>query len=147
MENCIKEQQPARFADRTSAQTPPTLVKIGVRVSVRAVRLAFDNGFPKAGLFRQVLAPLQRLLCAASGSLFEHRLEARRRSSELLRPMGGWAGQSCGNDPGPGGPDRALARIPRPHFASLRGSATRSGSNALESRTRQKVALSGLRVI
>ena len=39
------------------------LLKIGVqiRVSVRAVRLSFDEGFPEAGLFGQVLARLQSL--------------------------------------------------------------------------------------
>ena len=39
------------------------LLKIGVRirVSVRAVRLSFDEGFPDAGLFGQVLARLQSL--------------------------------------------------------------------------------------
>ena len=39
------------------------LLKIGVwiRVSVRAVRLLFDEGFPEAGLFGQVLARLQSL--------------------------------------------------------------------------------------
>ncbi len=41
----------------------PKLLKIGVRirVSVRAVRLSFDEGFPEAGLFGQVLARLQSL--------------------------------------------------------------------------------------
>ena len=105
MENRIKEQQLALFADRTSAQTMRAnqlrlyfasfayallellrrwglsgtrlaraqcgtirlkLLKIGVRirVSVRAVRLSFDEGFPEAGLFGQVLARLQSLpLC------------------------------------------------------------------------------------
>ena len=53
MENRIKEQQLALFADRTSAQT--------MRASVRAVRLSFDEGFPEAGLFGQVLARLQSL--------------------------------------------------------------------------------------
>ena len=102
MENRIKEQQLALFADRTSAQTMRAnqlrlyfasfayallellrrwglsgtrlaraqcgtirlkLLKIGVRirVSVRAVRLSFDEGFPEAGLFGQVLARLQSL--------------------------------------------------------------------------------------
>ena len=102
MENRIKEQQLALFADRTSAQTLRAnqlrlyfasfaytllellrrwglagtqlaraqcdtirlkLLKIGVRirVSVRAVRLSFDEGFPDAGLFGQVLARLQSL--------------------------------------------------------------------------------------
>ena len=102
MENRIKEQQLALFADRTSAQTMRAnqlrlyfasfayallellrrwglsgtrlaraqcgtirlkLLKIGVRirVSVRAVRLLFDEGFPEAGLFGQVLARLQSL--------------------------------------------------------------------------------------
>ena len=99
MENRIKEQQLALFADRTSAQTLRAnqlrlyfaytllellrrwglqgtqlaraqcdtirlkLLKIGVRirVSVRAVRLSFDEGFPEAGLFGQVLARLQSL--------------------------------------------------------------------------------------
>ena len=68
MENRIKEQQLALFADRTSAQTQCgtirlKLLKIGVRirVSVRAVRLSFDEGFPEAGLFGQVLARLQSL--------------------------------------------------------------------------------------
>ncbi len=102
MENRIKEQQLALFADRTSAQTMRAnqlrlyfasfaytllellrrwglagtqlaraqcdtirlkLLKIGVRirVSVRAVRLSFDEGFPDAGLFGQVLARLQSL--------------------------------------------------------------------------------------
>ena len=39
------------------------LLKIGVRirVSVRAVRLSFDEGFPDADLFGQVLARLQSL--------------------------------------------------------------------------------------
>ena len=39
------------------------LLKIGVqiRVSVQAVRLSFDEGFPEAGLFGQVLARLQSL--------------------------------------------------------------------------------------
>ena len=102
MENRIKEQQLALFAERTSAQTLRAnqlrlyfasfaytllellrrwglagtqlaraqcdtirlkLLKIGVRirVSVRAVRLSFDEGFPDAGLFGQVLARLQSL--------------------------------------------------------------------------------------
>ncbi len=102
MENRIKEQQLALFADRTSAHTMRAnqlrlyfasfayallellrrrglrgtrlaraqcgtirlkLLKIGVRirVSVRAVRLSFDEGFPEAGLFGQVLARLQSL--------------------------------------------------------------------------------------
>ena len=102
MENRIKEQQLALFANRTSAQTMRAnqlrlyfasfayallellrrwglsgtrlaraqcgtirlkLLKIGVRirVSVRAVRLSFDEGFPEAGLFGQVLARLQSL--------------------------------------------------------------------------------------
>ena len=102
MENRIKEQQLALFADRTSAQTMRAnqlrlyfasfayallellrrwglsgtrlaraqcgtirlkLLKIGVRirVSVRAVRLSFDEGFPEVGLFGQVLARLQSL--------------------------------------------------------------------------------------
>ena len=102
MENRIKEQQLALFADRTSAQTLRAnqlrlyfaafayvlleilrrwglagtrlaraqcgtirlkLLKIGVRirVSVRAVRLSFDEGFPDAGLFGQVLERLQSL--------------------------------------------------------------------------------------
>ena len=39
------------------------LLKIGVRirVGVRAVRLSFDEGFPEAGLFRQVLERVQNL--------------------------------------------------------------------------------------
>ena len=102
MENRIKEQQLALFADRTSAQTLRAnqlrlyfaafayvlleilrrwglagtrlaraqcgtirlkLLKLGVRirVSVRAVRLSFDEGFPEAGLFQQVLARVQNL--------------------------------------------------------------------------------------
>ena len=102
MENRIKEQQLALFADRTSAQTLRAnqlrlyfaafaytlmellrrwglagtrlaraqcntirlkLLKVGVRirVSVRRVRLSFDEGFPEAGLFRQVLERLQSL--------------------------------------------------------------------------------------
>ncbi len=102
MENRIKEQQLALFADRTSAHTMRAnqlrlyfasfayallellrrrglrgtrlarapcgtirlqLLKIGVRirVSARAVRLSFDEGFPEAGLFGQVLARLQSL--------------------------------------------------------------------------------------
>ena len=68
MENRIKEQQLALFADRTSARAQCDtirlkLLKIGVRirVSVRAVRLSFDEGFPEAGLFGQVLARLQSL--------------------------------------------------------------------------------------
>ena len=105
MENRIKEQQLALFADRRTAPrrrrygptscactSPPSptrcwsccgagacrapswaraqcdtirlkLLKIGVRirVSVRAVRLSFDEGFPEAGLFGQVLARLQSL--------------------------------------------------------------------------------------
>ena len=68
MENRIKEQQLALFADRTSARSQCDtirlkLLKIGVRirVSVRAVRLSFDEGFPEAGLFGQVLARLQSL--------------------------------------------------------------------------------------
>ena len=102
MENRIKEQQLALFADRTSAQTLRAnqlrlyfaafaytlmeilrrwglagtrlaraqcgtirlkLLKVGVRirVSVRRVRLSFDEGFPEARLFRQVLERLQSL--------------------------------------------------------------------------------------
>ena len=98
MENRIKEQQLALFADRTSAQTMRAnqlrlyfasfayallellrrwglsgtrlaraqcgtirlkLLKIGVRirVSVRAVRLSFDEGFPEAGLFGTGVGP------------------------------------------------------------------------------------------
>ena len=100
MENRIKEQQLALFADRTSAQTLRAnqlrlyfasfaytllellrrwglagtqlaraqcdtirlkLLKIGVRirVSVRAVRLSFDEGFPDAGLFGKNLGPAE----------------------------------------------------------------------------------------
>lgn len=41
------------------------LLKIGVRirVSLRAVRLLLDEGFPEAGLFRQVLARFQSMRC------------------------------------------------------------------------------------
>ena len=37
------------------------ILSVRIRVSVRAVRLSFDEGFPEAGLFGQVLARLQSL--------------------------------------------------------------------------------------
>ena len=68
MENRIKEQQLALFADRTSAQTQCgtirlKLLKIGVRIRGQraAVRLSFDEGFPEAASSGQVLARLQSL--------------------------------------------------------------------------------------
>ena len=55
---------PRSVHETVATSSPPhKLLKIGVRirVSVRAVRLSFDEGFPDAGLFGQVLARLQSL--------------------------------------------------------------------------------------
>ena len=152
MENRIKEQQLALFADRTSAQTLRAnqlrlyfasfaytllellrrwglqgtqlaraqcdtirlkLLKIGVRirVSVRAVRLSFDEGFPEAGLFGRCWPASRAYRCAVSNCTPGHRGEPRWSSPGALCPSSGWRGRTSGNTLAAGGPDQAFARI------------------------------------
>ncbi len=89
------------------------LLKIGVRirVSVRAVRLSFDEGFPEAGLFGRCWPASRAYRCAVSNCTPGHRGEPRWSSPGALCPSSGWRGRTSGNTLAAGGPDQAFARI------------------------------------
>ena len=64
---CARTGQPARVFQELRWRTldgwsrERRVMSVRIRVSVRTVRLSFDEGYPGAGLFRQVLARLQKL--------------------------------------------------------------------------------------
>ena len=66
-QECARTGRPARvfqdFRYRTldSWSREQRVIGVQIRVSMRTVRLSFYEGLPEAGLFRQLLARLQKL--------------------------------------------------------------------------------------
>ena len=66
-QECVRTGRPARvfqdFRYRTldSWSRERRVIGVRIRVSVRTLRLSFDENLPEAGLFRQLLARLQRM--------------------------------------------------------------------------------------